>query len=186
MSFADMLPPTDMPAAGAQVPVVAVRGAFAITGAVLALVDFGPNGWLAFGIVLSVAAAVAPETLIGWLVILYLTAGQLARHSDLTWRFLVLLAGLHLLHILASLSLELPWRSWIQPSVFVAPLRRFVLIQIPTQLLAVCALLLLAPSHDGHRPLTITVSAIVGGAALAGLAVLLVRPRVVEGVTPNG
>jgi hypothetical protein len=186
MSLANILPPTDMPAAGARIPGIAVRAAFAITGAVLALVDYGPNGWLAFGIVLSVAAAVAPETLIGWLVILFLMVGQLARHADLTWRFLVLLAGLHLLHVLASLALELPWRSCIQPAVFVAPLRRFVLIQIPTQLLAVCALLLLAPSHDGHRPLTIAAFAVVGGAALAGLAVLLVRPRAVDGVTPNG
>jgi hypothetical protein len=181
MNLAGISPPTDMPAVGARIPGVAVRAAFAITGAVLALVDYGPNGWLAFGIVLSVAAAVAPETLIGWLVILFLMAGQLARHADLTWRFLVLLAGLHLLHVLASLALGLPWRSWIQPTVFVAPLRRFLLIQIPTQLFAVVALLLLAPSHDGHRPLTVAASAVVGGAALAGLAVLLIRPRVVDG-----
>jgi hypothetical protein len=181
MTFADVLPPTDMPAAGARIPGVAVRAAFAITGALLALVDYGPNGWLAFAIVLSVAAAVAPETLIGWLVILFLMAGQLARHADLTWRFLVLLAGLHLLHVLASLALELPWRSWIQPAVFVPPLRRFVLIQIPTQLLAVCALLLLAPNHDGHRPLTVAASAVVGAAALGGLTLVFVRPRVVDG-----
>jgi hypothetical protein len=181
MTFADVLPPTDMPAAGARIPGVAVRAAFAITGALLALVDYGPNGWLAFAIVLSVAAAVAPETLIGWLVILFLMAGQLARHADLTWRFLVLLAGLHLLHVLASLALELPWRSWIQPAVFVPPLRRFVLIQIPTQLLAVCALLLLAPNHDGHRPLTVAAFAVVGAAALGGLTLVFVRPRVVDG-----
>jgi hypothetical protein len=190
MNLAGISPPADTPGAGARIPGVAVRAAFAITGAVVALVDYGPNGWLAFGIVLAVAAAVAPETLIAWLLILFLVAGQLARHADLTWRFLALLAGLHLLHVLASLALELPWRSWIQPAVFIAPLRRFVLIQIPTQLLAVVALLLLAPSHGGHRPLTIAASAVVGGAALAGLAVLLIKPRVadgvVDGVTPSG
>jgi hypothetical protein len=137
-----VLPPADMPDAHARIPGIAVRVAFAITGVVLALVDYGPSGWLAFGIVLSVAAAVAPETLIGWIVILFLAVGQLAHHADLTGRFLVLLAGLHLLHVLSSLALELPWRSWIQPAVFVAPLRRYVLIQVPTQLLAVVALLL--------------------------------------------
>ena len=82
--------------------------------------------------------------------------------------------------MLASLSLELPWRSWIQPAVFVSPLRRFVLIQVPTQLLAVVALLLLAPSHSGHRPLTVAAFAVVGAAALAGLAVLFIRPRLAD------
>lgn len=181
MKVAGLSPPADVPAADARIPAVTVRVAFALTGALVALVDYGPSGWLAFGIALSIAAAAVPETLIAWVVILFLAAGQLARRADLTWRFLVLLAGLHLLHVLASLALELPWRSWIQPAVFVAPLRRFVLIQVPTQLLAVVALLLLAPSHNGHRPLTVAAFAVIGAAALAGLTVLLVRPRVVDG-----
>jgi hypothetical protein len=158
--------------AGAQIPGVTVRGVFTTAGVLLSLVDFGLTGWLAVGIVLSVAAAFSPQYLLGWVLILFLAAGRLAHNPSLSWQFLVLLLGLHLLHVLATLALELPWRSWVQPRVFVAPLRRFLVIQVPTQLLAVLALLLLAPSPDGHRPLTVAAFAVVGAVALAGLALL--------------
>jgi hypothetical protein len=69
--------------------------------------------------------------------------------------------------------------------VFVAPLRRFLIVQVPTQLLAVVALLLLAPSPDGHRPLTVAGFAVIGAAALAGLALLLTGPRVDERPPPH-
>ena len=118
--------------------------------------------------------------LLAWVLILYLAAGRLAHHASLSWQFLVLLAGVHLLHILGMLALELPWRSWVQPQLFVAPLRRFLVIQVPTQLLAILALLLLAPSPDGHRPLTIAGFGVVGALALAGLALLLAGPRLDE------
>jgi hypothetical protein len=173
-------PPPDLSHAGAWVPGLAVRAVFLIAGVLLSLVDYGLSGWLAVGIVLSVAAMWSPQHLLGWALILFLAAGRLAHHPALSWRLLVLLAGLHLLHVLAMLALELPWRSWVQPAVFVAPLRRFVVIQVPTQLLAVLAVLLLAPSPDGHRPLTIAGFAVVGGIALAGLALLLTGPRLDE------
>ena len=96
-----------------------------------------------------------------------------------------MLLGLHLLHVIAMLALELPWRSWVQPRVFVPPLRRFLVIQVPTQLLAVLALLLLAPSADGHRPLTVAGFAVVGAVALAGLALLLTGPGLDERRAPS-
>ena len=177
MKLPGVVPPPDLPAAGARMPGVAVRAMFLITGGLLSLVEHGLTGWLGVGIALSVAAAWSPRQLLGWALILFLAIGQLAQHPGLSWRFLVLLAGLHLLHVLGTLALELPWRSWIQPTVFVAPLRRFVVIQVPAQLLAVVALLLLAPGHDGHRPLTVTGFAVVGAIALAGVCLLLLGPR---------
>jgi hypothetical protein len=177
MKVPGVAPPPDLPAVGARIPGVAVRVVFVIAGVLLSLVDYGLTGWLAVGIVLSAAAAWSPQYLLGWVLILFLAVGRLAHHAGLSWRFLVLLAGLHLLHVLAMLALELPWRSRVQPAVFVAPLRRFLVIQVPTQLLAVLALLLLAPSPDGHRPLTVAGFAVVGAVALAGLALLLTGPR---------
>jgi len=175
----------DLPFAGARIPAVAVRAVFTIAGVLLSLVEYGFTGWLAVGIVLSVAAAASPQYLLGWVLILFLAAGRLAHHPGLSWQFLVMLFGLHLLHVLAMLALELPWRSWVQPGVFVAPLRRFLVIQVPTQLLAVLALLLLAPSPDGHRPLTVAGFAVVGAVALAGLALLLNGSRLDEGRPPS-
>jgi hypothetical protein len=184
MKLPGVAPPPDLSHAGARIPGLAVRAVFLIAGVLLCLVDYGLSGWLVVGIVLSVAAAWSPQHLLGWALILFLAAGRLAHHPGLSWRFLVLLAGLHLLHVLAMLALELPWRSWVQPAVLVAPLRRFLVIQVPSQLLAVLALLLLAPSADGHRPVTIAGFAVVGAVALVGLALLLTGPRFDEAGPP--
>jgi hypothetical protein len=184
MKLPDVLQPPDL-LAGARIPSVTVRVVLAITGVLLSLVDYGPTGWRVVGAVLSVAAACSPEYLLGWVLVLFLAAGRLAHRPTLNWQFLVLLLGLHLLHVLSMLALELPWRSWAQARVFVAPLRRFLVVQVPTQLLAVLALLLLAPSSDGHRPLTVAGFGVVGAAALAGLALLLTGSRLDERRPPS-
>jgi hypothetical protein len=168
--------PPDLPDARARIPGVAIRATFVIACALLSLDVYGLNGWLVVAIVLSVAAVLAPQYFLGWGIILFLAAGQLAHRAALSWRFMVLLAGLHVLHILAMWVLELPWRSWVQPGVFVAPLLRFIVIQIPIQLLAVLSLLLLAPHSNGRRPLTVTGFAIVGAFALVCLALRLTGP----------
>jgi hypothetical protein len=180
MKLAALTAPTELPAARARIPALVVRAVFVIAGLMLSLVDYKFTGWLAVGIVLSVAAALSPRHLLAWVLILYLAAGRLAHHASLSWQFLVVLAGVHLLHVLGMLALELPWQSWVQPQLFVEPLRRFLVIQVPTQLLAILALLSLAPSPDGHRPLTIAEFGVVGALALAGLTLLLAGPRVDE------
>jgi hypothetical protein len=170
-------PPEDRPAPDALIPGITIRFAIVLVGIGLTLVVFGVSGWLAVGIILALLAAYAPEMLLAWLVVVFLAIGQLARQATWSWHFLLLLAGLHLLHVLATMAIELPWQGWLQPAVFRAPLRRFVTIQIPSQLLALVALLLLAPDRHGHRPLTLTGAAVIGAAALTGLAVLVLRGR---------
>lgn len=177
MKLLGVAAPPDLSHAGARIPSVVVRVVFAIAGVLLSLVAYWPTGWLAVGIVLSVVVAWSPQHLLGWVLILFLAASRLAHQPGLSWRFLVLLAGLHLLHLLAMQILELPWRSWAQLAVFIPPLRRFVAIQVPTQLLAVGALLLLAPTPDGHRRLVVAGSAVVGAMALAGIALVLTAHR---------
>jgi hypothetical protein len=184
MKLTGFTAPTELPGAGARVPALAVATVFVIAGVLLSIVDYGFTGWLAVGIVLSVAAACFPRHLLAWVLTLFLAAGRLAHHASLSWQFLVVLAGVHLLHVLGMLTLELPRRSWVQPQLFVAPLRRFLVIQVPTQLLAVVALLLLAPNRDGHRPLNIAEFGVVGALALAGLALLLAGTRLDEGRQP--
>jgi hypothetical protein len=58
-----------------------------------------------------------------------------------------------------------------------APSLRFIMTQIPIQLLAVLSLALLAPHSNGHRPLTVAGLAVVGAVALAGLALRLTGPQ---------
>jgi hypothetical protein len=177
MKLTSITPPVDFRDARTRVPALAVRVTLVIVALALCLVDFGLNGWLAVAICLAVGAACVPESLLGWALILFLALGRFAHHPALSWQFLVLLAGLHLIHVLSMLTLGMPLRSWVQPAVFVAPLIRFVSIQVPTQALAVVALLLMAPSANGHRPLTVGAVAVIGTFALAWLAVMLLRPR---------
>jgi hypothetical protein len=185
MKLGRLTAPTDLPAAGVRVPALAVRAVFVIAGLSLSLVDYGFTGWLAVGIVLSVVAACSPRLLFAWVLILYLAAGRLDHHASLSWQFLVVLAGIHLLHVLGMLALGLPSRSWVQPKLFLAPLRKFLVIEVPTQVLAILALLLLAPRPDGHRPLTIATFGVVGALALAGVALLLAGPRLDEARPPQ-
>jgi hypothetical protein len=181
MKLPRLLAPADLPSADARVPGVAVRVALVIAGVLLSLLDYGLSGWLVVGVLIAVVAAARPEYMLGWVLIVALAIGQLHHHAELTWRFLILVAGVHLLHVISMLALELPWRSWVEPAVFRAPLRRFLRIQVPTQLLAVVALLLLAPGHSGHRPLTVAEFSVIGAVALAGLAMLLLGPSADEG-----
>jgi hypothetical protein len=176
MNLRDLTPPADLPAADARMPGAAPRIALAIVGTLLSCVVFSTGGWIGVGIAISVIAALAPELMIGWLLILFLALGELGRPATLRWQLFVLLAGVNLLHLLATLALELPWRGWVQPAVFRAPLLRFVAIQIPSQLVAVVATALLAPNANGHRPVTIVAFTVIGAAALGGLALLLLRP----------
>lgn len=141
------------------------------------MVVYGSSGWVAVGVIFSLLSAWAPEYLLSWMLIVFLALGELSRPAGLTWQLLVLIAGVHLLHLLGMLALALPWRSWLQPRVFERPLLRFIAIEIPVQLLAVAALLLFAPNADGHRPLTVGAFSVVGAVALAGLALLLLRRR---------
>lgn len=175
--LARLAPPPDLPAAEARIPALAVRIALVLVGALLALLVYGTSGWLVLGILLALLAAWQPDYLLAWVLIVFLALGQLNHRATLSWQLLVLLAGVQLLHLLASLTLMLPWRAWVQPAVLITPLLRFIAIQIPVQLVAVLALLLLAPNAHGHRPLTIPEFTLVGAAALAGLAVLLLRRR---------
>ena len=177
MSLRDRARPPDLPAADARVPGIAARVMLAIVGVLVSLVAYGSSGWSVVGILLSLSAAWAPRNLLAWVLIVFLALGELSRHAALTWQFLVLLAGVHLLHVLGLLTLELPWRGWVQPAVFARPLLRFIAIQIPAQLLAVVALLALAPNAHGHRPVTVAAFTVIGAAALAGLTLLLLRAR---------
>jgi hypothetical protein len=177
MNLAELTPPTDLPAADARIPALTVRAALATVGILLTLVVYGTSGWLAVGVIFSLLAARAPEYLVSWVLIVFLAIGELAQPAGLTWQLLVLIAGVHLLHLLGMLTLALPWRSSLQPRIFERPLLRFVAIQIPAQALTVVALLLFAPNTHGQRPLTVVPFTIVGAVALAALTLLLLRRR---------
>jgi hypothetical protein len=109
----------------------------------------------------------------------FLAASQLTRDpAPLDWRFMLLLAGLHLLYVLAAQLRQLPWRIRVQLAALAQPLGRFVAIQLPVQLIAIAVLALLAPTSDGDRRLVVPALGIAGAVALLLTALLLVVPLV--------
>ena len=131
---------------------MAIRAVFALVGALMSLDVYGVNGWLVVGAVFAMAAAIAPQFLLGWGLIVFLAIGQLSHHAALSWRFLVLLAGLHLLHFIGMWTLELPWRARLQIAVFAHGLTRFLAIQVPIQLLAALYCRCSRPTRVGTGP----------------------------------
>ncbi|MCW2538306.1 MAG: hypothetical protein JWN95_31 [Frankiales bacterium] len=171
----------DWPRLGARVPGIAVRAVVALLGALLSFVCYHQAFLIIVGLVITVFAVVLPRRLGAWALLLFLAASQLPRdHSPLDWQFLVLLAGLHLVHVLAAPMVEIPLRSWVQLAVFRPALLRYLAIQVPVQALAVLTLLLLAPRSDGSRHVSVPAVGIVGGAAFVVVTLLLAVPLLRE------
>ncbi|MFC8732642.1 hypothetical protein ACFT5B_09305 [Luteimicrobium sp. NPDC057192] len=132
--------------------------------------------WLVAAIALAGVAAISPHTLVAWALALYFGAVALVLpHDGWTWRFALLLLGLHLLHVLASFSLALPPGGRVALGVVAAPLRRLLVVQVPVQAFAVLVLATLAPGGDGPhlRP----VAVVAGGALVVGVVLLVWRWR---------
>jgi hypothetical protein len=176
MSPANLVRMRGGPQLGPRMPTLALPAIIGVLNLGLSVVSYGLGTGIAIGIVLAVVSPWAPRQLGAWGAIVVIGAGQFTRHPSLNWRFFVLLAGLHLLHVLGTVTAGLPWRSWVQLTVFARPLLRFLAIQIPTQLLAGLALAVLAPDSHGHRPVSWPGFGLIGAVALAGLALLLAVP----------
>ncbi len=132
--------------------------------------------WLFVAVVLAVVATISPHTLVAWGLALYLGAATLALpHDGWSWRFALVLLGLHVLHVLASFSLALPPGGRVALGVLAAPARRVAVVQVPVQAFAAVVLVTLAPGGDGPhlRP----VAVIAAGALLVGVVLLVWRWR---------
>lgn len=130
--------------------------------------------WLIVALALAVAAAAAPRLHMAWALMVLLAFAQLSHPPLLTdWRPYVLMAGLHLLHVLASMSLAVPLRGRIALSVLGRTLRRYLVIQLLAQGLLIIVLALLTPA--GVHAVWL---APVGAAALVACAATLVLPIV--------
>jgi hypothetical protein len=165
-----------LPELGMRVPGLVVRLLPGVVGALLTLLCFRHPFFLIVGVGLALVAVVLPRRMAGWALILLLASSRLP--ADATWdtRFLVLLAGLHALHLLAAVSFEVPLRSWVQVAVLRPVALRFLVIQVPTQALAAVVL-----SLRGAASWSAPLLGLVGGLALLGIAALLVVPLLEEG-----
>lgn len=164
-------PRASVPDIGRWVPTATVHLAFLVVAAVLCLLVLAPPFWRAVGLLLAVAATVFPHWVPRWWLLHLLGLSQYWREPSVTdLVFYLLLAGVHLLHVLGGLARLLPWQGRMQVVAFVRPLQRFAVVQAVAQSVAVGALL----AFSGGRG-TIPGLSILAAAMLAVVAAVLYR-----------
>jgi hypothetical protein len=168
-------PAHPIPELGLTLPAWSLRVAFALVAVPLAATTAPSGPWPALAVLLTGVAVVVPRWRVAWVLIAVLAFSTLLEPGTVTPRLLALIAAVHALHLLAAWMLVLAPTVRFQPAVLLPSLRRFVMIQVPVQVAAVVLLLV-------ARPAAAPWLALVSGAAIVGLvvllaAILLARPR---------
>lgn len=152
------------------VPAWSVRALFAAIALVLVLVGVPEGPWTGIAALLVGVSVWRPRWLTAWVLIGVLLLSSLVEPGTLTPRVLGLIAGAHALQLLAGWMLALPAAARLQPAVLLPSLRRFAIVQVPVQLVAV--LLLVVRGGSGAAS-SVPLLAAVSGVALAALVGLL-------------
>jgi hypothetical protein len=156
------------PSIGPWVPTAIVHLAFLAVAAGLCLLALDSRFWVGAGLVIALAATFVPQLVSPFWLLLVLGLSQLSRAPSATdLVFYLLLAGIHLLHVLSSFARLLPWNGRIQVVALVRPLKRFVFVQMVSQIVAVGALLTLAGGSGKATGLSILAAAMLGVVAVA-------------------
>jgi hypothetical protein len=164
-------PLASVPAIGQWVPTATLHVLFFAVAAGLCLLVLVSPFWIAVGLLLAAAVTLAPNRVPTWWLLLVLALSQLWREPSVTdLTFYLLLAGVHLLHVLGGLARLLPWMGRMQVGALVRPLQRFVLVQAVAQAGAVSTLLV----FDGN-PITVRGLSILAAGALGVVAAILLR-----------
>jgi hypothetical protein len=146
------------------VAVVVSASAFAFMDAPYALI----------AVALAVVGAFAPGSLGTWGCALVIGLAQLARPADgADWRPYATLAVVHLLQVLGGLAMVVPGRSRMQLRVFRRPLLRWVVIQVPAQVV-LAGVLAASASLRGVRIFDAPMAALFAVVAAACLGVIAV------------
>lgn len=162
-----------IPHIGPSIPTATVPLLFLAVAAGLCLLVLTSPSLLAIGVLLALLGTLASNQMSTWLLLLVLGLSQLWRDSSVTdVVYYVLLAGVHLLHVLSSLARLLPWNGRMQVSTLARPLRRYLFTQVVLQ--PVAAGTLLAFSRGPGR---VTGLSIVAAGMLCVVAVALGRWR---------
>ncbi|GAB2514760.1 hypothetical protein [Paramicrobacterium agarici] len=128
-------------------PSCVVHVGVAVVAVTLSVMIIPTRFWLIVALVLSIAAAAVPRVYSAWGLAVLLALYQLSfEPSAAGWRTYTLLAGIHLLHVLAALSLVVPLRGRIDARVFLRVLRRYAVVQLPCQALLVIVLAVVSPA----------------------------------------
>ena len=170
--------PKFRPEVGPSVPAGVVRLVVAILCVGL---SFAIVGWqlpLAIALFLSLATLVFPRTPAAWLLAAVLAIFALGGYATApSWKFFVVLAGAHLLHLSGMTLGWLPISGPVQLRVLGRMLGRFLIIQVPVQLISFVVLTLLAGKSVAGA-LTSPAFGLLAGLGFALLVIAVVVPIV--------
>lgn len=145
-----------VPDIGPSIPTATVPLLFLAASAGLCLLALASPSLVAIGFLLALLGTVASNQMSTWLLLLMLSLSQLWRDplaTDVV--YYLLLAGVHLLHVLSSLSRLLPWNGRMQVGTLARPLRRYLFVQAVVQPVAVGALIAFGRGSGGVTGLSI-------------------------------
>jgi hypothetical protein len=166
------------PSEGVTVSVTTVR---IVVGLVLAGLCFGilrTPLQLAIGLALAAASLAFPKIPAAWgLAILLAVAVLGSFHSAPDWRFFVVLAGAHVLHLFGLMLIWLPINGRIQLRLLGLMLRSYLIVQLPTQLVAFVLLSVLS-GNSVTAALTSPLFGLLAALALVCLVVVVLVPIV--------
>jgi hypothetical protein len=166
------------PSAGATVSVTTVR---IVVGVVLAGLCFSVLRTplqLAIGLVLAAASLAFPKIPAAWGLAFLLAVSALGSfHVAPDWRFFVVLAGAHALHLFGLMLIWLPAGGRIQRRLLVRMLRSYLIVQLPTQLVAFVLLSVLS-GNSVTAALTSPFFGLLAALALVCLVVVVLVPVV--------
>lgn len=158
-----------VPDIGTSLPTAAVPLLFLTVATALCLIVLTSPSLVAIGLLLALLGTLAPSRVPSLWLLLLLGLSQLWRDPLATDVVVyLLLAGVHLLHVLSSLARLLPWNGRMQVGALARPLRRYVLVQAVVQPVAAGALLAF-----GGGPGGVTGLSMVAALLLCVLAVSL-------------
>ena len=153
---------------GLSLPTVTVPLLFLTVAAALCLLVLTSPSLVAIGLLLALLGTLTSNPVSTWLLLLMLGLSQLWRDPLATnVVYYLLLAGVHLLHVLSNLARLLPWNGRMQVGTFARPLRRYVLVQAAVQSVAAGAHLAFGRGTGGVTGLSIVAALLLGVVAVA-------------------
>ncbi|GAA4267179.1 hypothetical protein [Frondihabitans peucedani] len=172
--------PQGFPDIGPTVPAAAVTALTVVVGGLTSFLVIGVSGWLVVALLLVVGAASLPRGPFAAILSVLLAAALVVDGLDgYTGRFVILLAAVHLLLVVASLSAWLPLRARVQVALLRRPLVRYVVVQLIAQAVAFAVLTVVAPQADTSGPGLVWLGIVAAAAALA-LAVAILVPALLR------
>jgi hypothetical protein len=164
------------PEIGSYLPIVVLRGLIAVVLAgtgLLLLPNYLPAS-LAFCV--GVLMVVVRRVPLGWILMTLLAVTVLAYDTEPSLlRVAFTVAAIHAVHELGSILVWLPTRGRIQLVILGRVLRRYVLIEVPTQVIVAVTYALAVPSTASR--LANPVFGLAAAIALLLLVALIVVPR---------